>query len=68
MKGMNIRFGIDGDRANAKLFAGSNNAEGDFAAVSDEDLFNHGKRLKAEDGRLKVGVLRLEADLTMEYF
>ena len=41
MEGLNIGFGIDGERLDAQFPAGAYDAKGDFTAVSDEDFLNH---------------------------
>ena len=37
-----IRLGVDGERPDAEILAGTNHPKGDFAAVSDEDFVEHG--------------------------
>ena len=41
VQGMPISFGIDRYRANPHLGAGTHDADGDFSAVGDQDLFYH---------------------------
>ena len=41
MEAFHVGLGIDGDRLDAELFAGPNDAQGDFAAVGDEDFLEH---------------------------
>ena len=36
-----IGFGVNGDRANAQIFAGADDAQGDLAAVGDQNFFKH---------------------------
>jgi hypothetical protein len=35
MKAVTVGFGIHRDRANAQIFAGTNDAQGDLAAIGD---------------------------------
>jgi hypothetical protein len=37
-----VHFGEHGHRADAQLAAGADDADGDFAAVGDQDFFEHG--------------------------
>jgi hypothetical protein len=37
-----IRLGVNGERTDAEILAGTNHPKGDFAAVSDEDFVEHG--------------------------
>ena len=41
MQGVAVGFGIDSDRFNAHFRAGADDANGDFPAIGDEDLFYH---------------------------
>ena len=42
MQRTGVRVGIDGDGGDAQLLAGTNDADGDLAAVGDEDFTKHG--------------------------
>ena len=41
VQGIFIGVGIDRDSFNAELFASAHDADGDLAAIGDEDLFEH---------------------------
>jgi hypothetical protein len=41
MQRIDVGLGIDCDRSDAEFFARANDAEGDLAPVSDEDLAKH---------------------------
>ena len=41
MKRIAVRLAIDGNRADAQLFASANHPQGDFTAVGNQDLFEH---------------------------
>jgi hypothetical protein len=41
MHGIDVRFGINRDRSDIQLLASSNDADGDFSPISDQDLFKH---------------------------
>ena len=41
VQGVLVGIGIDGDRLDAKLLAGADDADGDFAAIGDEDSPEH---------------------------
>ena len=41
MEAFQVGLGVDGDRLDAEFLAGSNNPEGDFAAIRDEDFLEH---------------------------
>ena len=41
VKGVVIGFGVDGESTDAEVFAGADDAEGDLAAVGDEDFVEH---------------------------
>jgi hypothetical protein len=43
-----VGLGIDGDRLDAELAARVDDAEGDLAAVGDQDLLKHGRWLTAD--------------------
>ena len=58
---IDVRLGVDRQRADAEFLAGANDAERDFAAIGDEDFFEHAKwrELPAcEDSRTQAGSLR----------
>ncbi len=44
VQGVAVGVGVDGDRLDAQLGAGADDAHGDFATVGDQDLSNHGSR------------------------
>ena len=50
-----VGFGIYGDRADAEILAGANDAQGDFAAVGDQNLLN--MDLAGADGEERFAVL-----------
>ena len=39
---IDIGLGVDGDGFDIELAAGADDAEGDFAAIGDQDAFEHG--------------------------
>ena len=41
MQGVGIGFGINGNCFNVQLLAGTDNADGDFASVGDENSLEH---------------------------
>ena len=41
MQRTGVRVGIDGDGGDAQLLTGTNDADGDLAAVGDEDFTEH---------------------------
>ncbi len=41
VKGVVIGFGVDGESTDAEVFAGTDDAKGDLAAVGDEDFVEH---------------------------
>ena len=45
MAGAGVGIGVDRHRANAEPAGGSGNAAGDFAAIGDQDLVEHGPEL-----------------------
>ncbi len=56
VKGVVIGFGVDGESADAEVFAGADDAEGDFAAVGDEDFVEHERKWKSGKRGVPVGV------------
>jgi len=43
MQRLRVDVGVDGDRADAHLVGGAQDAHRDFASVGDEDLAKHGR-------------------------
>ena len=41
MHGIFVRVGIDGDSFGAEFFAGAHDADGDLAAIGNENFFEH---------------------------
>jgi hypothetical protein len=48
--GLGVGLGIHGHGLDAHLAAGALDAQGDFAAIGDEDFFKHGFVLREESG------------------
>ena len=42
MKRISIELGVDGGRSDAELFASTNHSHGNFAAIRDQDIGEHG--------------------------
>jgi hypothetical protein len=42
---LHVGLRVDGESLDSKLAAGADNAKGDFAAIGNEDLLDHGRRL-----------------------
>src|SRR5207253_8391945 len=47
MKGISIGFTVNRDRADAQLFAGTDDAQGDFPAIRNQDLLEHASQCVA---------------------
>ncbi len=56
VKGVVIGFGVDGESTDAEVFAGADDAEGDFAAVGDEDFVEHERKWEAGKRGFPAGV------------
>ena len=56
VKGVVIGFGVDGESADAEVFAGADDAEGDLAAVGDEDFVEHERKWEAGKLGFPAGV------------
>ena len=41
MEGIDVRFGVNGEGANAEFLAGADDAQRDFATIGDQDFFEH---------------------------
>ncbi len=41
VEGIAVGLGIDGDRADTQLFAGTNHPQGDFTTIGDQDFLEH---------------------------
>ena len=55
VKGVVIGFGVNGESTDAEVFAGADDAEGDLAAVGDEDFVEHEGRWEAGKRGFLVG-------------
>ena len=59
METFQVGLGIDGDGLDPEFFAGSDDPEGDFAAIGDEDFLEHCLTVDRIFGRLRAPVLCL---------
>ena len=50
LEGLAVGLGVNGESLDAEFAAGAHDAQGDFAAVGDEDILNHG-RGEEDEGR-----------------
>ena len=49
VRGVAIHLGVDRDRAHAQLLAGADHADGDLAAVGDQDGVEHHRTFRTRD-------------------
>ncbi len=63
VQGMGVGLGIDGDGGDAEAIEGANDAAGDFAAVGDQDFFEHEAQLTASAGYPSVTITRIGVGL-----
>jgi len=59
MFGAGVSVGIDGNGADAHVAAGGHDAAGDFAAIGDEEAFDHGRSKTRFCPKRQVAGLRL---------
>jgi hypothetical protein len=61
VKRVPVGFGIDGHRLNAQLLAGADHPQGDFTAIGNQDLPEHGNpKLEIGNWKIETGKWKLE--------